>query len=71
MGNPIFQAMGGGMPGNMGNILGMIQQFQKFRQGFTGDPQAEVQNLLNSGKMSQAQYNQFAQMASAFQRFLK
>lgn len=68
MGNPIFQAMGGGMPGNMWNMLGMIQQF---RQGFTGDPQAEVQNLLNSGKMSQAQYNQFAQMASALQRFLK
>lgn len=46
-----------------------IQAFQEFKRTFRGDARAKVQELLNSGQMSQMQYNQLQQMAS--QIFLK
>lgn len=60
--NPLYQQMN-----NNNNIL---QRFQQFKQSFTGNPQQQVQQLLNSGKVSQAQYNQAVQMAQQFQQFL-
>lgn len=70
MSNPVFDLLGKQtpMPGNMGQIM---SQFQQFRQAFRGDPKEQVQQLLNSGKVSQAQYNQAVQMANALQRMLK
>ena len=68
--NPLYNALGPKMPlpNGFGNLL---SQFNQFRRNFTGDPKAQVQELLNSGRMTQAQYNQIAQMASVFQRFIK
>lgn len=71
MSNPIFQAMGG----NMGNTAAggpfrMIQQFIEFANGFKGNPQEEVQKLLNSGQMTQDQYNALQQQATQFQQLL-
>jgi len=43
---------------------GALEAFQRFRSSFRGDARQEVQRLLNSGQMSQAQYNQLGQMAS-------
>lgn len=72
MANPLYNALGGGkMPGPMGQFGQMLQQFQQFRQSFQGDPKAEVQKLLQSGKMSQQQLNQLQAMAQQFQGFLK
>lgn len=72
MANPLYNALGGGkMPGPMGQFGLMMQQFQQFRQSFQGDPKAEVQKLLQSGKMSQQQLNQLQAMAQQFQQFLK
>ena len=48
----------------------MMQQFQQFRANFQGDPKAEVQKLLQCGKMSQNQLNQLQAMAQQFQQFL-
>ena len=71
MANPLFQQLGGGqMPGAMGQMQQMMQQFQQFKASFKGDPQQEVQKLLNSGKMTQAQYNQLAQMAQQMSRMM-
>ena len=71
MANPLFQALGGGqMPGPMGQFQHMMQQFQQFKANFQGDPKAEVQKLLQSGKMSQEQLNQLQAMAQQFQQFL-
>jgi len=74
MSNPLFQALGGGrmpaMPGPMGNMMNIVQQFKQFRQSFQGDPKAEVQKLLQSGKMTQAQLNQLQSMAQQFQSFI-
>lgn len=41
-----------------------MQKFNEFRKNFSGNPQEQVQQLLNSGRISQAQYNQAVQMAN-------
>lgn len=72
--NPLFNMLGGSMPqmpGMMGDILRMKSEFDKFRSGFTGNAQQEVQRLLNSGQMSQQQFNQLQAMAQQFSHFLK
>lgn len=66
MSNPLYQQMGNTQMGN-GNIL---QRFQQFRQMFQGDPRAQVQQLLNSGRVSQQQYNQAVQIAQQMQRMM-
>ena len=60
--NPLYNDM----QNNQGG--GMLQRFQQFRQNFKGDPQQQVQQLLNSGRVTQQQYNQAVQMAQQFQR---
>lgn len=68
--NPLFNVLGGGMP--QGNEpMQMIQQFIQFKQNFKGDPKAEVEKMLQSGKISQQQLNQVQQMAGQFQHMLK
>lgn len=42
----------------------MLQRFQQFRNNFHGNPQEQVQQLLNSGRVSQEQYNRAVQMAN-------
>ena len=72
MGNPLFNALGGGKtPGPMGQFQQMMQQFQQFKANFQGDPKAEVQKLLQSGRMSQRQLNQLQQMAKQFQSLMR
>lgn len=68
--NPLFNVLGGGMPQGNGPMQ-MIQQFMQFKQNFKGDPKAEVEKMLQSGKISQQQLNQVQQMAGQFQRMLK
>lgn len=71
MGNPLFDALGGGrMPGPMGNFQQMMQQFQQFKSTFQGDPKAEVEKLLQSGKISQQQLNVLQTMAKQFQSMM-
>ncbi len=70
MSNPLFNALGGGMPQGNGPMQ-MIQQFMQFKQNFRGDPKAEVEKMLQSGKISQQQLNQVQQMAGQFQNLLK
>lgn len=72
MGNPFFQAMGGNrMPGPMGNFQQMMSQFRQFKQTFTGDPKAEVEKLLQSGKINQEQLNMVQGLAKQFENFLQ
>ena len=49
----------------------MIQQFNKFRRTFNGNPQQAVMNMLRQGMMTNAQFQQLAQMANQFQNFMK
>lgn len=41
----------------MNNIQGMIQRFQQFQRTFQGDPRQQIQQLMNSGRVTQAQYD--------------
>jgi hypothetical protein len=41
----------------------LAQQAREFRKQFTGNPRQEVERLLQSGAMSQAQFNQYSQIA--------
>ena len=62
-----------------GSMQGFMTQFQQFAsnpmqfmmsrnmnlpQGFQNDPREAVQQLMYSGKMTQAQFNQLRQMAN-------
>lgn len=69
MNNGLYRALQGQSPA-AGGIGNLISQFQQFRQQFRGDPRQQVQQLLNSGKITQAQYNQAVQRAQALQKIL-
>ena len=74
MANPLFNALGGGMPAMpnpMGQFGQMMQQFQQFKANFEGDPKAEVEKLLQSGRLNQQQLNQLQQMAKQFQSLMQ
>ena len=54
------------------NPLAMMQEFQKFRRSITPEgAKQRVQELLQSGKMSQQQFEQLQQQAQMFSQFLK
>lgn len=48
----------------------IINQFMQFKQTFTGDPRQQIQQLLNSGQVSQSQYNEAVKMAQQLQSML-
>lgn len=60
--NNLFRSLGGN---------DMVNQFRQFQAMFKGDARAQVQALLNSGRVSQAQYNHAVQMANQLQQMLK
>ena len=66
MNNPLFNMLGGQQNG----MNGLIQRFQQFQQAFKGDPRQQIQQMLNSGKISQQQYNQAVQMAQQLQKLI-
>lgn len=65
MSNPLFGMMQAQNP-----MAGMMQRFQQFQRMFTGDPKQQVQQMLNSGRISQAQYNNAVQLAQQFQKMI-
>ena len=50
--------------------MDMIQRFMQFRQNYSGDAKAQIQQMLNSGQITQQQYNQAVQMAQQLQQML-
>lgn len=52
------------MPG-FNNMQNFMNQFNQFKQNFGNqNPQQVVQQLLDSGRMSQQQFNQLSQLAN-------
>jgi len=47
-----------------------MQRFMQFKQNFKGNPQEQVQQLLNSGRITQEQYNAAVQKAQMLQKML-
>ena len=64
MANPLFNQM----QGNTFNPL--LQRVQQIKQQMGGDPNQHIQNLLNSGKVSQAQYDQAVQKVEQLKRMI-
>lgn len=56
---------------NKTNGNDFISRFNQFRQTINGDPRAQVQNLLNSGRVSQEQYNMAVQQANQLMKLIK
>ena len=68
MPNPFYNRFNGG---NAGGPMNLIQRFKEFKANFQGDPQQQVQNLLNSGQMTQEQFNNLSNMATQFKEMFK
>ena len=67
--NPLFNLLNGGQNQTQFGPAKMMNEFKQFAQSFRGDPRAEVQKLLQSGRMSQQQLNELQQAAHQFSRF--
>lgn len=63
--NPLFTQM------NQNGLNGFMSQLNQLKQTFNGDPNQKIQELLNTGKVSQAQYNRAVQTANQIQRIMK
>lgn len=64
MKNPLFNLLGGGRSALPNNMQSMLSQFQQFKNSFRGDPRQQIQQMLNSGRISQDQYNNAVKMAN-------
>lgn len=62
MANPLYQQFGKQATNPIAQI---IAQAQEMRRTFQGDPRQVVQGLLNSGQMTQRQFNELSQQANA------
>lgn len=63
MSNPIY----GLLNGQQNNLLA---QFQQFKQSFNGDPNQTINQMLQSGKVTQEQVNRATQIANQMKGML-
>lgn len=56
---PLYNMMNQNNPYN-----NFMKQFNEFKKTINGNPQEQIQQLLNSGKITQAQYNAAVQKAN-------
>lgn len=69
MSNPLFNDLNNSF--NINPINNFLNQFNNFRSTFNGDPETQVKQLIQSGQMSQQQFEQIAQMANQLRQFIK
>ena len=66
MPNPIYNSMA-----NQNNpFMQIIQEAQNLKNTFNGNPREEVQKLLNSGAMSQSDFNRYSKIAQQVMQFM-
>lgn len=65
MSNPLFDQFGN----KGGNDF--VSQFNQFKKTFNGNPQQIVQQMLNSGRITQDQLNQAMQKANQLMKLMK
>lgn len=68
MANPLLQSLGVSSKSNNKNI---VEQFKEFKNSFQGDPQVKINELLTSGRVTQAQINQATEMANLIKGLMK
>ena len=59
MANRLYQAMGR----QTNPMEDLARQAREFRKQFSGNPRQEVERLLQTGKMSQQEFNRYSQIA--------
>lgn len=59
MPNPLYNQLQGSQSGNP-----MMQRLMDFKRTFNGNPQQMIQQMLDSGRINQAQLNQYVQQAN-------
>ena len=66
MANPLFNQI---QNGNVANPI--MQGVMRLKQQIGGDPNTYIQNMLNSGRITQEQYNQAVERAKQFRAMFK
>ena len=61
MANPLFNALGGQQ---MNPMAQLVADAKRLQQTMNGNPKQMVEELVKSGRMSQDQFNQYAQIAN-------
>lgn len=64
MAHDLFKQFGNQPTPNDGGFSQLVAEVRRMQQTFRGNPQEEVQRLLQSGQMTQEQFNRYAQMAN-------
>lgn len=64
MSNPLYQQYG-----NQQNNF--MQRFQQFQKMFNGNPQQMIQQMLNSGQITQEQFNAAVKQANEMMKMIK
>lgn len=72
MPSPLYSTFGNQQSANspFANMSGFLNRFNQFRQGFNGNPEQMVRQMINSGQMSQEQFNQASNMARQIMQFM-
>lgn len=65
MANALFNELNGGSNNSL------LARLKQFKQTMSGNPQQIVQNMINSGRISQTQVNQYAQQANEIYKQFK
>lgn len=61
--NPLFNVLNGGQQAANNGFFNFMNEFQRLQQTVK-NPRQEVERLLQSGAMSQQDFNRFGQMAN-------
>ena len=64
MRNALFNALNGNNPMSVNPMQQLIADAKNLQKTFNGNPKQMVEELVRSGKMSQDQFNQYAQIAN-------
>lgn len=70
MPNPLVGMLNRGKM-NTSNQKSISAQFKEFKSSFTGDPQARINELIASGRVSQAQVDQATQLANLIKWYVR
>ena len=66
MANSLFDQFGN----QLNPLEQLAQQAREFQKQFKGSPRQEVERLLQTGAMSQSQFNQYSQIAQQVVQFM-
>ena len=65
MSNPLYTLLNGN-----NQTQDLIRRFDEFQKQFTGDPRQQIQQMLNTGQITQQQLDQAIQQANQLQKLL-